>query len=264
MPSDSIRHALSDAGWGHALAAMGAAMEEAQTAKASLAQLLAALPTNACHEIVARDKGGAAALLGFGAMLGVALAKARDNAPCFFVRELRRSGGLLYPPGLAQLGIDPALCFSVHAPDLLAALKATADIARSGAAGAVLVEVEGNPRLLDLTASRRLALAAEKSGTSVLLLRTSAHDTLSAAYSRWQVAPAPSPPLLADAPGGPAFAVTLLRHRRMMGGQAARLTWNAEERRFDAQQEAPHGSAPALASSRTTGQDIRPDPRWAA
>jgi protein ImuA len=229
--SDSIRLSLPDAGWGHALAAIG----KAQTESASLAGVLAGLPANACHEVLAQGKGDAASLFGFGVMLGAMLAKARSNAPCFFVRELRRGVGVLYPPGLADLGIDPARCFSVHAPDLLAALRATADIARSDAAGAVLVEVEGNPRLLDLTASRRLALAAEKSGTAVLLLRSGVREAPSAAYSRWQVASAASTPLFADAPGGPAFNVTLLRHRRLAAGQTAQLIWNPEEQKFDEQ-----------------------------
>lgn len=235
--------ALPDAGWGHALAALGKVREKVEgeaggragTAPQSLADIIGQLPANACHELLAGGKGDAASLLGFGAMLAMLLSAKRENAPCFFVRPLQRRGGRVYPPGLAALGLDPARCFSVHAPDLIAALKATADIARSGAAGAVLVEVEGNPRLLDLTASRRLALAAEQSGTAVLLLRMGAREAPSAAYSRWQICAVPSTPLLAEAPGGPAFAVTLLRHRRMAAGLSEQLIWNPEEWKFDEQ-----------------------------
>jgi protein ImuA len=231
--SDSALPSLSlpDAGWGHALAALG----KEKTEQRSLSDILGDLPVNACHEILGKDKSDAASLFGFGAMLAAMLSAARPEAPCFFVRSLPRRGGQLYPPGLAELGLDPDRCFSVHAPDLLAALKATADIARSGAAGAVLVEIEGNPRLLDLTASRRLALSAEKSGTSVLLLRMGAREAPSAAYSRWQVASALSTPLLADAPGGPSFDITMLRHRRIAAGQSARLIWNLNEQKFDEQ-----------------------------
>lgn len=231
--SDSILPSLTlpDAGWGHALAALGKAKAEQR----SLSDILSGLPINACHEILGKDKGDAASLFGFGAMLAAMLSTKRPDAPCFFVRSLRRRGGQLYPPGLTELGLDPDRCFSVHTPDLLAALKATADIARSGAAGAVLVEIEGNPRLLDLTASRRLALSAEKSGTAVLLLRMGAREAPSAAYSRWQVASAPSTPLLADAPGGPTFNITMLRHRRLASGQSAQLIWNLNEQKFDEQ-----------------------------
>jgi protein ImuA len=262
--SDSIRLSLPDAGWGNALAALG----ESRAGSESLADIIGKLPGNACHEILSKEKGDEASLFGFGAMLGAMLAS--ERGPCFFVRPFRRAAGRLYPPGLVGLGLDPGHSFSVHAPDLLAALKATADIARSGAAGAVLMEVEGNPRLLDLTASRRLALAAEKAGTAVLLLRMGAREAPSAAYSRWQVASAPSTPLLAEAPGGPAFEVTLLRHRRMAAGQSARLTWNQQEQKFDEQAfantpqrddgKAAFGAAFSLAARRAAD----PRPRRAA
>ena len=280
--SDSIRAAQPDAGWGHALAALGKAKAEQR----SLSDILSCLPINACHEILGKDKGDAASLFGFGAMLAAMLSAERPNAPCFFVRSLRRRGGRLYPPGLMELGLDPDRCFSVHTPDLLAALKATADIARSGAAGAVLVEIEGNPRLLDLTASRRLALAAEKSGTAVLLLRMGAREAPSAAYSRWQVASASSFPdrltaingtsplphpttqnsypmggrvgewagaVTMDAPGGPTFDITMLRHRRLASGQSARLIWNLKEQKFD-EQFAPHSPQRHNAEETTFGR----------
>jgi protein ImuA len=277
--SDSIRMVLPDAGWGHALAALGGALGKAQSEaqnktpaqQTSLADILTQLPHNACHEILASEKSDAASLFGFGAILATLLSTQLGRAPCFIVRSYQRSGGRLYPPGLAEMGIDPARFFNIHAPDFLAALKATADIARSGAAGAVLMEVEGNPRLLDLTASRRLALAAEKAGTAVLLLRLGARAVPSAAYSRWQVGAASSLPLLAGAPGAPAFAVTLLRHRRMGAKQSARLTWNQQEQRFNehaiattsqekqpAQTRAPpFGAALSLVARRTADSRAR-------
>jgi protein ImuA len=248
--SDSalLPHGLPVAGWGHALAFVGR-MEPG--AGQSLSAALTALPANAVHEVYAA-RGDTAVMTGFGVMLALMLAA---DKPCFFVRVQSRDGAMLYPPGLAVLGLDPARCFTVHAPDLLAALRATADIARSGAAGAVLVEVEGNPRLMNLTASRRLALAAEKSATAVLLLRPGAQEAPSAAYSRWHIEPALSTPLLAEAPGGPAFAVTLLRHRRMAAGQRAQLIWNVDHGQFEekgrATRAAASGGASALAARRT-------------
>jgi protein ImuA len=232
--------------WGHALARMRTqGEEESRTALADV--LMHAMPANALHEIFAASAGDAASASGFALMLAAMLDK--EKRALFLIREYRRGSGRYYPPGLAELGIDPARCFSVDAPDTLAALKATADIARSGAAGVVLIELAGNPRLLDLTASRRLALAAEQTGTAVLLLRLGARESPSAAYSRWQVASAESAPLLADAPGGPAFTVTLLRHRRMAAGQSARLRWNTEEQKFDEQNVASKSGEPARAAA---------------
>jgi protein ImuA len=288
--TDSIRMVLPDAGWGHALAALGGALDKAQSTaqgmaqnktpaqQMSLADILAQLPANACHEILASEKHDAASLFGFGMMLATLLSTQLGRSPCFIVRSYQRSGGRLYPPGLAEMGIDPARFFNIHAPDFLAALKATADIARSGAAGAVLMEVEGNPRLLDLTASRRLALAAEKTGTAVLLLRLGARAVPSAAYSRWQVSAASSLPLLAGAPGAPAFAVTLLRHRRMGAARSAQLTWNQQEQRFNEHATAttsqekqpaqtgapPFGAALSLVTRRKTDRTAGPGARRAA
>jgi protein ImuA len=237
--------------WGHALARMRTqGEEESRTALADV--LMHAMPANALHEIFAASAGDAASASGFSLMLAAMLDKGipdRESRALFLIREYRRGSGRYYPPGLAELGIDPARCFNVDAPDTLAALKATADIARSGAAGVVLIELAGNPRLLDLTASRRLALAAEQTGTAVLLLRLGARESPSAAYSRWQVASAKSVPLLADAPGLPAFTVTLLRHRRMAAGQSARLMWNMEEQKFDEQNVASKSGEPARAAA---------------
>lgn len=230
ISSDSalLPHCLPVAGWGHALAQIGEGKEVPQ----SLPAIIASLPVDAVHEVFASTRADIATMTGFAMMLALMLAR---DPPYFIVRPAQHDRAMLYPLGLAALGLDPDHCFNVYAPDLLSALRATADIVRSNAAGAVLIEVDGNPRLLDLTATRRLALAAEKSGTAVLLLRNGAREAPSAAYSRWEVTSAPSPPLAADAPGGPAFDVTLLRHRRVQAGLMGRLAWNNEERRFDEQ-----------------------------
>src|SRR3546814_11674827 len=83
---------------------------------------------------------------------------------------------------------------------------------------------------LDLTASRRLALAAEKSGTTLLLLRTGADPVPSAAQTRWSVASAPSRAFAANAPGTPTFDITLLRQRSGPSGTSWRLEWNRYQR----------------------------------
>ena len=67
--------------------------------------------------------------------------------------------------------------------------------------------------LLDLTASRRLALAAEQSGVTLLMLRLEAEPVPSAADTRWAVSAAPSQALEANAPGPPQLEIELLRRR---------------------------------------------------
>src|SRR5690606_33522627 len=95
--------------------------------------------------------------------------------------------------------------------------RAGVDALRCNELGVVVIELWGDPPALDLTASRRLALAAETSGVSALLLRMGAAAGPSAARTRWQVSAAPSVPLAANAPGYPGWNIELLRQR---GGPA--------------------------------------------
>ncbi|MBS3962686.1 MAG: hypothetical protein KGZ61_12765, partial [Sandarakinorhabdus sp.] len=74
--------------------------------------------------------------------------------------KAERRHGRLHGPGLAALGLDPARLLLGVLPDDPALLKAAADLLRSGSLAALLLELHGPARRLDLTASRRLALAA--------------------------------------------------------------------------------------------------------
>ena len=196
----------------------------------------------ALHEIYAVTSDATSAMA-FALLLAC---RANRAKPIFWVRETKaRLGGRPYGHGLAGLGIPPDILFLVEAPDTIAALRAGADITRCGAVGAVIIEPIGKAPALDLTASRRLALAAGQSGVMTLLLRTGVEPMPSAAHSRWQVASAPSTPLPANAPGHPAFDVTLLRHRGGIAGIETRLEWNRDRQSFD---QAPlSGGVPAVA-----------------
>src|SRR3546814_11108100 len=87
-----------------------------------------------------------------------------------WLREERveRQAGGLYAPGLREIGIDPARLILGLLPDPLAVLRAAADVVRCPEAGVAVVELWRNPRQLDLTASRRLALARSEEHTSEL------------------------------------------------------------------------------------------------
>ncbi len=68
------------------------------------------------------------------------------------------------------------------------ALRAGCDALSCKGLGAVVIEVVGNPKVLDLVASRRLTLAADRSGVSAILLREGACPAPSSAETRWVVA----------------------------------------------------------------------------
>ena len=226
------------------------------------------LPRAALHELHAASKQDRTST----AAMALLLAQrcrilGREERPILWISESgeARRQGRLYPPGLAELGIDPDSVIHVDAPDSIAALRAAADGVRSSAMAAVIIELAGKrPKGLDLTATRRLSLSAQKSGVLSLCLRSGSdpeNPLPTAAFSRWQVAAAPSVALEANAPGHSAFDISLLRHRSGLYGLSARLEWNRDDQIFREQpseQNAPYpGAVPALAAVRADHQGTR-------
>jgi protein ImuA len=145
------------------------------------------LARGALHEILATEADAAAE--GFAASLLAGLAQQGPVLWC-------ASEGGLYGPGLARLGLTPDRLILVRArrpADLLWAME-------EGLKTPGLVAVLGEPRMLDLTASRRLQLAAEGSGVTCLVLRREPAGGgvagNSVAVTRWRISPAPSGPAL--------------------------------------------------------------------
>ena len=201
----------------------------------------------ALHEIRAEEEGSAAA------STFALLTATTGTAPVLWVRHdaACRAEGQVYAPGLIELGVDPARVVVVCARDVAGALKAAVDGLRCAGLGAVLVEVHGRAPVLDLTASRRMMLAAERSGVRAVLVRHDAGPQPSAAWTRWQVGSTPSCVLPANAPGPPAFTLELLRDRGGTPAFAARVEWSRDEARFDARDEKLSGGMAAVPAERT-------------
>ncbi len=185
------------------------------------------------HEVFAAEADDGPSGAGF----AIACALAADAMPLLWLRTEagERQGGRLHATGLAELGIDAATVLMVLVADESALLRAAADAARCPGLGTLLIETWGRAPGLDLTATRRLMLAAESSGVTVLSLRVAAEPVPSAAATRWRVTAAPSRALEADAPGGPAFQVELLRRRGGHAGLGWRVEWNRDSRIFNPQ-----------------------------
>ena len=183
------------------------------------------------HELFALEAEDSAAAAGFAAMLAIRAGK--TDSPLLWLRcdDAGRRGGNIYAPGLAELGSDPDRLVIAVAPDPVSLLRGAADAARCSGLPALIVECWGRCPAFDLTASRRLALAAERSGTTVLMLRADAQPVPSAAETRWAVRPAPSDGE-ANAPGLPAFEIELLRRRAGPAGMRWRMEWNRDEQAF--------------------------------
>jgi protein ImuA len=215
------------------------------------AQLGGGLPRGRLHELFAAEPGDRAALAGAGLMLAMRL----GEGPVLWLRQDGgvRAAGRLYGPGLADLGFDPARLVEVVAPDEAGLLRAAGDAVRCAQVAAVLIEPWKAARGFDLTVSRRLAVAAEKSGVTVLLLRAEAEPGPSAAYSRWRVRSMASVALEAGAPGHPAVEVELLRHRGGLAGLRACLEWTRDEHVF--REAALSGAGLPLPAGRPAGAD---------
>ena len=166
---------------------------------ATLSELFAAHP---------RDGGWAAFLL----------AQVGGDKPLLWVQDRMAilEGGRVHPPGLPGQDL-----IHVEARDARDALWAMEEGVRCSCLSAVIGELWGDPRALDFTATRRLAVASERSGTPCWLVRLGGTANLSGARMRWRIASAPS--LLNDldprAPGAPAWDAELFRARGLPPGR---------------------------------------------
>ncbi len=183
------------------------------------------------HEIFAASPAHGPAATGFALALAVC---ATPSAPMVWVRQrmFDQEFGRPYGHGIAALGFDPGRLVLVRARTAEDVLKVAHEAARCAAVGTVLAEIWGAPKVLDLTASRRLSLAAAASGVTVLATRIDAAPAASAATSRWQVRAAVSQDRQTGLPGLPAFLVTLLRHRAGIPPRDWPMEWDREHRRF--------------------------------
>jgi len=189
------------------------------------------LARGAMHEVFAGASRHSAAATGFVAGLSGRVAPRR---PLLWVREdfTEMEAGALSMSGWAELGLDPGLLVTVRAADLDTALRTAADALACDALGAVVLEVWGQARQLDLVASRKLTLAAQASGVTGLLLRVAAEPAPSTAETRWIVRAAHSPPApLWRAWGAPVFDAELVRNRHGPVGRWI-MEWKSDERLF--------------------------------
>lgn len=207
------------------------------------------LAAGGVHEVIDGDGGGTGARTGGhsgdplalgGALTGLAavLAGRAGRRPVVWIAPRTTARESLYAPGLAAFGLDPARLIAVRVPTAGGAktaadtaLWALEEVLRSPVGALALAEVAD----LDLTASRRLQLAAEAGGGTGLLLRPKAGERAvlppTASLTRWRVAAAASDPPAGAAvsrlPGRPRWTLELLRAR---GATPRRwlVEWNDE------------------------------------
>jgi protein ImuA len=181
------------------------------------------------HELCPAVAGQTAAAAGFA--LVAALLSSREE-PVLWVQTdfAAAEAGALYGPGVDVLGLAMDRLVIVGVPHAVDVLWAAEEALKSATAGAVIAELSEDGAAADLTATRRLLLAANEGRSLGLLLRHRATARPSAAMTRWEIAAAPSP---SDGLGlgWPAFDLHLVRNRRGPCGRWI-VTWDPHDLAF--------------------------------
>ncbi len=113
------------------------------------------------------------------------------------------------------------------------ALWAMEEALKCRALSAAVVELPADAPLADLTATRRLTLAAREGGAFGFLLRHRGSALTSSAETRWRVAAAAAQPDRFGGLGRASFVLTLHKNRRGPTGRWP-IAWNHHERAFEA------------------------------
>ena len=160
-----------------------------------------------------------------GGWVGFLLAQLESGKPLLWVQERMAilEAGRIYPPGIGGVAGNLGDLIHVTARDARSALWAMEEGLRCSGLAGVIGELWGDPASLDFTATRRLAVAAERSGVPAWLVRLGGAANLSGARMRWRVASRSSlaHPFDPRAPGAPAWDAELFRARGMPPGQWA-------------------------------------------
>ena len=195
---------------------------------------LGGLARSGLHDISPEAYGDMPAATGFALALAIRrLGDAAERRPLLWCRLAReeREYGRLYGHGLEALGLSRNRFLTVTLKKPVAVLWTAEEALKSGALSLVISDAD--PRHANLTATRRLSLAAHAGKAAGLLIFSGPHPGPAASHTRWAIAALRSqpPPYEPQAPGAPAFTVELLRARSGRPG-AWNVEWHNASHRF--------------------------------
>jgi protein ImuA len=198
------------------------------------------------HDIAAAAPADMGAATGFAVALAARMARSRS---VLWIQQEVASceAGDLYGPGFALFGLTMARLIVLRVPRSRDALWAMEEALASGALAGVVTELATGGA--DLTATRRLSLAAAGSDTLALLLHHHPPAAASAAATRWQIAALPGPRDAFGGLGTTAFTLSLTKNRHGPTGRW-HITWDHHERVFTATLSGGVAAAPVDRSGR--------------
>lgn len=234
------------------------------------------LPCGALSEIVGAETRDAAAAAGFALALAARARRLRAEATGGDLALLWiglagtfSEAGFPYAPGLCRLfGLPPSSLLFSQAPRIDDTLWIAEEAARCSSFCAVILEMHGNPKRLDLTATRRLHRRAASTGLPLILLRQGARPEPSAAPVRLLVSPAPSAlrrtlgGFMPQSIGPPALSVTIDKSRGHPRAAPFRLEWNRDDLAF--QESRPENSGALVPASFLRPRAAPPPRRFVA
>jgi protein ImuA len=198
------------------------------------------LACGALHELAPATSFHLAAASGFAIAAAARASGTRGEVLWIATDFAMGEGGGPYGPGLDRFGFPSARLLVLRVPRPADVLWAMEDALRCRALCCVIAELTGEGAEADLTATRRLSLAA-RDGVSDrvsglgLLIRHRATAEPSAAATRWEIAAAPSlPDRLGGLVGGlgrTRFDLSLRKNRRGPSGRWI-IEWDHHERAF--------------------------------
>jgi len=183
------------------------------------------------HEIAPAACGDFGAAMGFACALAARTIGDGRNTLWIQTDFAAVESGNVYGPGCDLFGLPLRQLLILKVSRPLDALWAMEEALKCRALASVIAELPNDGAIADLTATRRLTLAAREGGGFGFLFRHRPSPLSSSAETRWQVAAAPSRPDQFGGLGRTSFVLSLVKNRRGPVGSWP-VTWDHHERAF--------------------------------
>jgi protein ImuA len=185
------------------------------------------------HELVPATMRDVGAAVGFAFALAARATDGGRNTLWIQIDFAANESGNIYGPGCDLFGLPARQLLLLKVARPRDALCAMEEALKCRALASVIAELPDDGSIADLTATRRLTLAAREGGGFGFLFRHRPSSLTSSAETRWEIAAAPSNPDAFGGLGCTAFALSLTKNRRGPTGRWP-VAWDHHGRVFSA------------------------------